>query len=40
MLVLTVAAFHAANVTARTDYATAGARGAGPFADAFRPTVS
>jgi heme a synthase len=38
MLVLTVATLHAANVTARTGYATAGARGAGGFADALRPT--
>ena len=38
MLVLTVATLHAANVTARTEYATAGARGAGEFADALRPT--
>jgi heme a synthase len=38
MLVLTVATLHASNVTARTGYATAGARGAGGFADALRPT--
>jgi cytochrome c oxidase assembly protein subunit 15 len=38
MLVLTVATLHAANVTARTEYATAGARGGGEFADALRPT--
>jgi cytochrome c oxidase assembly protein subunit 15 len=39
MVVLTVVTFHAADVTARTDYATKGARDAGGFADALRPTA-